>query len=94
MIKNYLDPTKFTHAKFDKELMDLVDNHFLNMSSRIKTEINSFIKDKIFGFQKKQPPLKYTGEAEVVCSDTGLDNAPQCLLDSSRASKWCVNFTP
>ena len=76
MIKNYLDSTKFTHAKFDKELMDLVDNHFLNMSFGMKTEINSFIKDKIFGFKKKVPAIKYNGEAEVVCSDKGHDNAP------------------
>lgn len=63
--------------------MDLVDNHFLKMNSGIKNEINSFIKDKIFGFKNKVPTIKYTGVADVECSDKGLDNAPQCLLESS-----------
>ena len=51
---------------------------------------NSIFKEK----DLLESTIEHSGNVDVEYSDRGHDNAPQCLLSSSRDSKWCLNFVP
>ena len=52
MIKSFLDVSNLKENEFEGALTELINSHFKNMNSKTRNAINSFIKLKVFGFEK------------------------------------------